>query len=254
MTLRLSLNTLEKIDETFIAFFVLERLGFPVQPLKPTSHTKGLNHVLHTIEAMEHTWSFKLANQSKAFGQKVRGEMIKLWSVNRKTAGVLEGLVTATKAKRVLEIGTSAGYSTLFLANGAMHNHGKVFTIEALPEKILLAKKHFKQSGLKNITLLEGNALKILKTWKRGSVDFVFLDADKENYGNYLRYLLPIMKVDALIVADNINDYGHMMEDYLQRVTGTHLPKSRVDKRVKSYYLAALDNGLMVTRKISNKK
>lgn len=58
------------------------------------------------------------------------------------------------------------------------------------------------------------------------------------------------MRVGGLIVADNINDYGHLMEDYLQKVTGTHLPKSHVDRRVRSFYLAALDNGLMVTKKI----
>ena len=198
MSIHTRFNSLEKIDEAFIAAFVLERLGFPVQPVKPKPHTKRLNHVLRTIEGIEHTWSLSLTHRSKAFGQKVRGETIQLWSVNRKTAGVLEYLVAATKARRILEIGTSAGYSTLFLANGAKQNRGKVLTVEALPEKVLLAKKHFKLSGLNNITLLEGNALKILKTWNGGSVDFVFLDADKENYGKYLHYLLPMMKVGAM--------------------------------------------------------
>jgi predicted O-methyltransferase YrrM len=50
-------------------------------------------------------------------------------------------------------------------------------------------------------------------------VDFVFLDADKENYGKYFDLIMPILKVNGLIIADNINDYGHMMEDYLQKIT-----------------------------------
>lgn len=58
------------------------------------------------------------------------------------------------------------------------------------------------------------------------------------------------MSKNGLIVADNINDYGHMMQDYLQKVTGTHLPESRCDRRVISTYVAQLDNGIMVTKKI----
>lgn len=131
-------------------------------------------------------------------------------------------------------------------------NEGKVYTIEILDEKIKLACENFSKSGLENIDLLQGEASEILKKWQKEKIDFVFLDADKENYGKYLDLLLPIMNVGGLIVADNINDYGHMMEDYLQKVNGTHLPKSRTDHRVKSYYLAALDNGLMITKKISD--
>ena len=127
---------------------------------------------------------------------------------------------------------------------------GRVVTIELLKEKADLARSFFEKSKLDNIELLESEASVVLKDWRLGNVDFVFLDADKENYGKYLNQLLPLMKSGAIIVADNVNDYGHLMEDYLQKVTGTHLPQSRADKRVRSYYLAALDNGLIVTKKL----
>jgi predicted O-methyltransferase YrrM len=162
----------------------------------------------------------------------------------------LENLVILSEVKNILEIGTSAGYSTLHLAQGASVNDGNVHTIELLEEKCLLASKNFKQSGLGNIDLIKGEAGEVLKTWNNEKLDFVFLDADKENYGKYFDLLLPLMKIGGIIVADNINDYGHLMEDYLQKVTGTHLPYSRSDNRVTSYYMAALDNGLMITKKI----
>jgi predicted O-methyltransferase YrrM len=115
-----------------------------------------------------------------------------------------------------------------------------------------MARKNFLAANMENINLIEAEASEVLSSWTYGPIDFVFLDADKENYGKYLEQLVPLMPVGGIIVADNINDYGHMMEDYLQRVCGTHLPKTRTDHRVKSYYLAALDNGLLFTKKISN--
>lgn len=241
----------EQIDVLFIAKHILERLSVPFdnkQIVLPVN--KDVDSAVKAIEQIENSWEFKDDSDSHTFGRKEKGETIKLWSVPSKSAQVLRDLVLLTGAKNIVEVGTSAGYSTLFLADGAAHDNGKVTTIELLKEKAVLASKFFKQSKLTNITLIEEEASKTLKKWDQGEIDFVFLDADKESYSKYLDLLLPKMKTGALIVADNINDYGHMMEDYLQRVTGTHLPKSRTDHRVKSYYLAALDNGLMITKKI----
>ena len=152
-----------------------------------------------------------------------------------------------------MEIGTSAGYSTLHLANASRYTTGCIYTIELLDEKIRLAKANFSKSGLADrITLIENEASEVLDGWNFGKVDFVFLDADKENYGKYLNQLLPIMNIGGLIVADNINDYGHLMEDFLQKVSGTHLPHSRCDKRFRSTYIAQLDNGLMIIKKIKD--
>ena len=98
--------------------------------------------------------------------------------------------------------------------------------------------------------MLHDEASKVLNNWQYGKIDLVFLDADKENYGKYLKQLIPLMSTGGIIIADNINDYGHLMQDYLQKVTGTHLPRSRCDERVISTYVAQLDNGLMITKKI----
>jgi len=253
---KMDLLNFEKIDAVYITKLILDKLGLEYERgneenlLSPKS--EKLLSTIKTIEEIENKWEVSISDKEHTFGRKELNEVIKLWSMPKKSAEVLENLVILTGAKNILEIGTSAGYSTLYLASGTQFSNGKVYTVELLKDKIDLAKANFQKSSLKNITLFEGDASKILENWNYGDIDFVFLDADKENYGKYLDLLLPKMKPGSLIVADNINDYGHLMENYLQRVTGTHLPKSRVDRRVSSYYLAALDNGLMITKKIAN--
>jgi len=247
---------IEKIDTVKIAKMIMDKLGVPYSAaqeaklLKPKGAT--LAKTLSDIESIEQTWKLEDVDDQHSYGRKQAGEAILLWSVPPKSAQVLENLVVLTGAKTVLEIGTSAGYAALHLAHGASMNEGQVYTVELLKEKSELAAENFKRSGSANVTLINGEASKVLKSSNNGKIDLVFLDADKENYGGYLDLLLPLMNVGGLIVADNINDYGHMMEDYLQKVSGTHLPNSRTEHRVKSYYLAALDNGLMITKKVSD--
>lgn len=212
---------------------------------------KSALNVTREIEKIEPGWKYKYNSSARNFGQKVKGETIRLWSVPQSTAELLEFLVLATKSKNILEIGTSAGYSTLYLAMGATYTKGRVFTIEKLKAKIDLAKENFKKSKLRNIQLLTGNAEEILKNGKFGKLDLIFLDADKENYGRYFDLFMPFLKKNGFIIADNVFDYGHMMKDYLDKVLGTKLPNSQSDKRVVSYTLP-IDNGVIITRKIKN--
>ncbi|MCR4308215.1 MAG: class I SAM-dependent methyltransferase [Candidatus Berkelbacteria bacterium] len=245
---------IDKIDSLFIAKHILEDLGTNWGELAEKQAQVPLDpkvlETVHSIETIEETWEYKAISNEHTFGRKEKDETIRLWSVPRKSAEVLRNLVILTQSTSILEIGTSAGYSTLFLADGAKQNNGQVVTIELLSDKAKLARNFFRDSELNNVRLLETEANEALTNWDSGKVDFVFLDADKENYGKYLDLLLPLMKTGAIIVADNVNDYGHLMEDYLQKVNGTHLPQSRADKRVRSYYLAALDNGLIITTKL----
>jgi predicted O-methyltransferase YrrM len=247
---------IEKIDTVAIAKLVLAKLDISFTPEQEAklliSKEKNLAKTISGIESIEKTWKLENADDKHTYGRKKPKDNIYLWSVPPKSAQVLENLIILTGAKNILEIGTSAGYAALHLAHGASQNNGHVYTIELLKEKIKMANENFKKSGLKNITLLEGEASEVLKKWSNGKIDFVFLDADKENYGKYLDLFLPLMKIGGVIVADNINDYGHMMEDYLKKVSITHLSNSRIEYGVKSYYLAALDHGLMITKKISD--
>ena len=250
--MREDIEKFNREEAQFIARLILGRLEINEKSDHTLSVPDRYQSVIQKIESLEDIWKLDVDNKEHSFGRKKEGETIGLWSVPKMSAMVLGELVVKTGAKTILEVGTSAGYSTLFLSAGARQTGGKVFTIEILKEKIELAKNHFHQANADNITLIEDEASSVLSHWQNDKIDFVFLDADKENYGKYLDLLIPLMNIGGIIVADNINDYGHFMEDYLQKVSGTHLPESRCDRRVKSTYIAQLDNGLMITKKISD--
>lgn len=117
---------------------------------------------------------------------------------------MLRLLVGLVNAKQVVEIGTSNGYSTLWLALGLMSTGGKVTTFELDADKIKLAKKHFAEAGVtKLITLVPGDAHKNVAQVK-GTIDLLFLDADKSGYLDYLKKLLPKVRTGGVIVAHNM--------------------------------------------------
>lgn len=133
------------------------------------------------------------------------GKLNFMFNIPRETGELLNLLVKIKKPKKILEIGMSNGYSTIWLAEPGF----QVFSIEADPKKIILAKENFKKAGLKNIKILQGFALDILKNLKE-KFDFVFIDATKKEYLDYFR-LLKLNK-NALVVADNI--ISHNIKDY----------------------------------------
>ncbi len=129
-------------------------------------------------------------------------------------------LLKAIKAKRVLEVGTSVGFSTLWFAD-AVGKKGKIVTIEMDPLKVAHAEKNFKQAGIeKLIEIKQGVALDVLRTLKC-RFDFVLLDADKENIIKYFDLILPLVRVGGIIAADNMlfpPHYRPMMKKYARHV------------------------------------
>ncbi len=128
-------------------------------------------------------------------------------------------LVKLSRARRILEVGTSNGCSTLWLAEAVRQNGGgSISTIERDPLKVNLAWANFKRAGLdKLVTIYYGEARKALKRLK-GPFDFVFIDATKEEYLSYLKLILPKTKPGTLIVADNATMFKDRMKNYLHFV------------------------------------
>jgi predicted O-methyltransferase YrrM len=123
-------------------------------------------------------------------------------------------LTEALGARSVVEIGTSTGYSGLWLCLGVRQSGGHVTTFEIDPKRAARAREFFHQAGVENhVTVVEGDAHKNLAALK-GNVDLVFLDADKEGYTDYLRQLLPLVRPGGLILAHNVS----MAPEYVQAV------------------------------------
>lgn len=127
----------------------------------------------------------------------------KMLAITADTGVFFSILAKAIKARRVLEVGTSVGFSTLWLAD-AVGRKGNVVTIDMDPQKIAKAKKNFQQAGLdKIIEVKQGVALDVLRKMK-GTFDFVLLDADKENIMEYFDLVLPLVRAGGIIATDNM--------------------------------------------------
>lgn len=103
------------------------------------------------------------------------------------------------KPKRILEVGTLAGYSTLWLAKGAPD--AEIITLENNPEHASIARENLK--GFSQVRIIEDDALKVLKELT-GPFDLIFLDADKEGYPLYLPHLISLSRPGTLLLTDNL--------------------------------------------------
>ncbi|MBN1627835.1 MAG: O-methyltransferase [Deltaproteobacteria bacterium] len=126
-------------------------------------------------------------------------------------------LVESINAKNVVEIGTSNGYSALWMLLGLKSTGGKLTTFEIEPSSVKLARQNFKNAGVDNIaTVVEGDAHEKVKILKE-PIDLLFLDADKDGYLDYLNQLLPLVRAGGLIIAHNMDQAG--TQTYINAVT-----------------------------------
>jgi len=119
----------------------------------------------------------------------------------------LELLVRISSARRVLEIGTLGGYSTIWLAR-ALPDSGSLITLELAPRHAEIARANLARAGvLERVKLLEGPAadsLALLDRESAGPFDLIFIDADKASYPEYLAWSLKLSRPGTVIVADNV--------------------------------------------------
>lgn len=133
----------------------------------------------------------------------------------------LQTLVRIMSAKRVLEIGTYTGYSTLMMAAG-LPEDGKLMTCDINPETAKIAKSFFDRAPYGDkIEQYLGPALESIERLD-GPFDLAFIDADKQNYTNYFKAIYPKMRKGGLIVADNVLWSGRIIEDRENWDDSTH--------------------------------
>ncbi len=126
------------------------------------------------------------------------------WNVRPETAGLLHFLARTIQAKDILELGTSNGYSTIWLADAVRSVGGKVITVDYNPEWQEHAKENLKRAKLSNyVEMVLSPALDALDDLE-GPFDFVFLDATKCEYAQYLKKVFPKVRIGGIIAADNV--------------------------------------------------
>ena len=131
--------------------------------------------------------------------------------VSTPQAKLLHLLARATGASRILEVGTLAGYSGIWLAR-ALPDDGELVTIELDPEHAAVAQTNFERAGVASkIDLRVGPALEVLPTVE-GPFDLSFIDADKPNNANYLSWATRLSRPGAIVVLDNVVRGGAVLD------------------------------------------
>ncbi len=162
-----------------------------------------------------------LAVLDDMFENQRRGNM----NVPRDDGRLLRILAETTNAKHVVEIGTSNGYSAIWLCLALKKTGGKLVTFEIDEGRAALARENFERAGVSDlVTIVMGDAHETIKRIEE-PIDILFLDADKAGYIDYLEKLLPKVRQGGLILAHNTNSHGRDpgMGKYKEAVTSNPL-------------------------------
>ena len=142
---------------------------------------------------------------------------LKLLNLERPTAELIYFLTLGFQRKRILEVGTSHGYSSLWLAQALLQvpESQALLTIERELEKVEKAQQNFVQAGVsKKIKILQGDAIEIIANLP-GPFDCVFFDADRLSAPRQLHLLLPKLEQNVLLLADNALSHPEEIAGYL---------------------------------------
>ncbi len=154
---------------------------------------------------------------------------------------VLAEIVHNVKPRRVLEIGTLIGYSTIIIG-GELESEAHLITIEIHVDEAETARENIKRAQvLPTVEVIVGDALKLIPRLT-GQFDLVFIDAEKREYFDYLRLVELRLHKESVVVADNAGIFANQMRDYLDYV--------RSSGKYTSRYMPVGEDGLEVSVKL----
>lgn len=144
------------------------------------------------------------------------------WNLSRESANFLNMLIKISGAKNVVEVGTSNGYSGIWLAKALKEKGGHLTTIEYYEKRIALAQENFKTCEVDNvITIKQGSACEVLEELcsdKNFIIDFAFIDANKREYIKYFETIDKNLKRGGIIAADNITSHPEKVADFIEKI------------------------------------
>ncbi len=152
-----------------------------------------------------------------------------LWNVNSEEGAFLRDLAVKVHAKEGLEIGTSNGYSAIWIGMGLRQQRGHLLTLEIDEGRAKLAQANFRAAGLDSVvTLRLGDALQEVPKL-RGPYDFVFIDAWKQDYVKYLDMVIPMVRPGGVIVAHNVTNLKEELSDFIRAVQTNPQLKTNIE-------------------------
>lgn len=162
--------------------------------------------------------------------------------IRREMQSFLKVLLQIKAPKRILEVGTAVGFSTLLMST---YNPAdcEIVTIENYEKRIPIAKENYRKAGKEEqITLLEGDAQEILKTLT-GSFDFIFMDAAKGQYINFLPEVLRLLEDGGILLSDNVLQDGDIVESHF----AVERRNRTIYKRMREYLYVLKHHELLET-------
>ncbi|HWC02091.1 MAG TPA: O-methyltransferase [Methylomirabilota bacterium] len=165
------------------------------------------------LALLDELWQAGYANDARETERPRR-----MLNITPDTGRFLWILTRAARAARIIEVGTSNAYSTIWLADAARANGGRVVTLERDANKVRLARKNLRRAGVDGwVDVVEGPAAETLAGLP-GPFDMAFLDADRASYRTYLELVVPKLGPGGLLVADNVVSHRAELEDFLARM------------------------------------
>lgn len=161
--------------------------------------------------------------------------------IGRDRGRILVDLIRRFKPKRILEVGTFIGYSTILMGK-ELEGDSEIITIEIDEKEAEMARENIRNSGIKPmVSVLTGDALKVIPMLE-GRFDMVFLDAAKSQYLDYLRLIEDRLREGGVVVADNARFFSYSMRNYLDYV--------RDSGKYDSQFMSGKWDGIEVSVKI----
>ena len=162
--------------------------------------------------------------------------------IRKEMQSLIKFLLAIKSPKSVLEVGTAIGFSAVLMAEN-LPKDSAITTIEKYEKRIPIAKENFEKFGVfDRVTLLEGDATDILKELK-GPYDFIFMDAAKGQYINFLPDILRLLSRDGILLTDNVMQEGDILESkyVVERRNRT------IYKRMREYLYELTHNDMLTT-------
>ena len=162
--------------------------------------------------------------------------------IRKEMGNLLKVLLQLVQPERILEVGTAVGYSSILMSEN-MPEKCTITTIENYDKRIPVARNNFKRAGKENvITLIEGDALEVLKTLE-GPYDFIFMDAAKGQYIHFLPDVLRLLPKDGVLISDNVLQDGDIFESRY----GIRRRNHTIHSRMREYLFALTHNDTLDT-------